>query len=349
MPVNFAELDTVASAATGRSLAAAARIGAGRNSRVYRVTLAAPGDPESVVIKFYRRDPGDPRDRLAAEYNALEFLWRYGVHGIPRPIKADRDHYCSVIEFIAGEPPQIEGVGTIDIDACVSFLAALKDLSHREGADRLGVASEACFSVAELIDSVESRRRRLTGCSHDAEGAALHTFLAGAFDPLWLDVRGWITEGGWLVDSTLPLASRTLSPSDFGFHNAIRRADGSLAFVDFEYFGWDDPAKGLSDFLLHPGMPLRESARRRFAGEFLRNFCSRDSALLERARIVYPILALKWCLILLNEFLPERIAASAGRVSPSERTDLLAQQMHKAETMARRTAAEYRDNPYLTQ
>ena len=53
-------------------------------------------------------------------------------------------------------------------------------------------------------------------------------------------------------------------PSDFGFHNSLRREDGSLAFVDFEYFGWDDPVKLTADILLHPGSPLAASQRRRF-------------------------------------------------------------------------------------
>jgi hypothetical protein len=30
--------------------------------------------------------------------------------------------------------------------------------------------------------------------------------------------------------------------------------DGTLAFVDFGNFGWDDPAKTIVDYLLHPGM-----------------------------------------------------------------------------------------------
>ena len=46
-----------------------------------------------------------------------------------------------------------------------------------------------------------------------------------------------------------------LSPSDFGFHNTLLTKDG-LKFIDFEYFGWDDPVKLTCDFLLHPGMTL---------------------------------------------------------------------------------------------
>ncbi len=60
-------------------------------------------------------------------------------------------------------------------------------------------------------------------------------------------------EAGLDFNGELPQEWRSLVPSDFGFHNSLRRNDGSLAFVDFEYFGWDDPVKMTADILLHPG------------------------------------------------------------------------------------------------
>ena len=38
-----------------------------------------------------------------------------------------------------------------------------------------------------------------------------------------------------------------LSPSDFGFHNIVKNKK-KLYFLDFEYSGFDDPLKLLSDF-----------------------------------------------------------------------------------------------------
>ena len=38
-----------------------------------------------------------------------------------------------------------------------------------------------------------------------------------------------------------------ISPSDFGFHNALRTNTGPV-FFDFEFSGWDDPAKTIIDF-----------------------------------------------------------------------------------------------------
>ena len=61
---------------------------------------------------------------------------------------------------------------------------------------------------------------------------------------------------GLSLDEPLPAAERCVSPSDFGFHNALRTPDGRLAFIDFEYAGWDDPAKTVSDFFCQPECPV---------------------------------------------------------------------------------------------
>ena len=104
----------------------------------------------------------------------------------------------------------------------------------------------------------------------------------------------------------LPDSSRTLSPSDFGFHNALKRPDGQIVFLDFEHFGWDDPAKMIADFLLHPhpDMAIGKSLKRRFIRRMLQ--CFEDQAdLLQRVEIVYPLFGLKWCMIILNPFSPQ--------------------------------------------
>ena len=109
---------------------------------------------------------------------------------------------------------------------------------------------------------------------------------------------------GFSWQDELEIGRRTLSPSDFGFHNALRGEDSEITYLDFEYFGWDDPAKMISDFLLHPGMSLEEKWKQRFAKTIFKNF-DQDKLLVNRVKLVYPLFGLKWCLILLNEFLPE--------------------------------------------
>ena len=69
-------------------------------------------------------------------------------------------------------------------------------------------------------------------------------------------MRAW----GGIRQLRFASAHRALSPSDFGLHNALRTKDGQLRFIDFEYFGWDDPVKLVSDTAIQPGSSLPHSA-----------------------------------------------------------------------------------------
>ena len=70
---------------------------------------------------------------------------------------------------------------------------------------------------------------------------------------------------GLYLDRPLDPADRCVSPSDFGFHNALREPSGRLRFIDFEYAGWDDPAKLVCDFFCQPAVPAPAGAFDRFA------------------------------------------------------------------------------------
>jgi len=321
-------------------------IGTGRNSRVFRVDLdgGETSSPPSVVVKFYRRDRGDERDRLGTEFGSLQFLWKNGVRSIPRPIAIDRDRHCAIYEYIAGEASTSVALAPEDVDVSVEFLGALKQLRDAPGSDALPAASEACFSLGDIVRCVEGRLERLRRAPRGSgEAARLHQWIGGTFEPLMTEVREWCRGAAGrsciAFDEPLGREARTLSPSDFGFHNAIRRPDGTLAFVDFEYFGWDDPAKTIVDYLLHPGMALGEPLKRRFAAASQAAFAD-VPALTTRARIVYPLFGLKWALILLNDFLPERFSLATVEWQHT--------QLEKAQAIVGRLAGAYAQNPYLS-
>ena len=114
-----------------------------------------------------------------------------------------------------------------------------------------------------------------------------------------------------------------------GFHNTVRRRSGELVFLDFEYFGWDDPVKLVADFMLHPGMSLGARHRQKFHdGAVLA--LNVDSKFQDRLNILYPLYALRWVMIILNEFLPERWSRRlhAGAASDLEAVQL--RQLRKA-------------------
>ena len=142
------------------------------------------------------------------------------------------------------------------------------------------------------------------------------------------------------------MSRRTLSPSDFGFHNALRQPGGGIIFLDFEYFGWDDPAKMISDFLLHPAMDFSPSAKKKFASALFGYF-PEWPGLLGRVESVYPLFGLKWCAIMLNEFLPDQLRRRQfAATAPTDVPSLQAEQLGKARAMLHRIRTEYQSFPY---
>ena len=165
------------------------------------------------------------------------------------------------------------------------------------------MASEACVSGAELIRQIDYRRENLERITQDSLDLELH--LAHWFDPLWETCQRWINKkwtGSVSLNENLPWQRQILSPSDFGFHNALQKA-GHLRILDLEYFGWDDPVKLVSDFWWHPGMSLDEQLRSRWLSEAASLFVKNDPDFLTRINALHPAYGLRWALIVLNVYL----------------------------------------------
>ncbi len=307
----------------------------GRNNQVYRVDLAGG---ESRLAKFYPQEQGSARDRLNSEFRSLGFLWRNQVVCVPEPLFTDTEARCGVFEYIQGDRIDSAGATRDDVDQTVQFVVQLNALHSQALITDLPTASDACFSFQELQATIDNRLQRLEGTAPD--NPELADFLRGDFLPYYANVKDWVAQSAADLDldmgELLPLDHRALSPSDFGFHNAIRRPDGRVAFVDFEYFGWDDPAKMISDYLLHPAQELGPDLRQRFLDGCLSSF-KNWPGVAERIDLVYPLCGLKWCLLVLNEFLPDYVALRThARGNGLDLSDLQSQQLAKARRMLAR-------------
>lgn len=316
-------------------------IGGGRNSQVFRLEAE---DGRCFALKAYFRHPEDGRDRLAVEFGALGFLWSHGLRCIPEPLAQDPDAGLGLYAFIPGAPPAPPTEA--DVDAACAFLGEVHALRRTAEAGALPEASEARFSLEAVAENIDQRLARLaTADPALATDSGLAGFLAEDLLPVWRDLRSECRSRAG-SDFAAPLAAgcRTLSPSDFGFHNALRNG-ADLVFLDFEYFGWDDPAKLVADFLLHPGMDLSLSLRQRFASRVLDTLAV--DGLARRVRLAFPLFGIKWCAILLNEFLPgpldRRSFADPGRGS-RERQAL---QLAKARTKLANLVDDHARFPYF--
>lgn len=287
-------------AVLGRPVDSAERVGAGRNSRVYKVRC---GETD-YAAKFYFKPTADGRDRLQVEYSALEFLWQRGIRCIAQPVRADAGRQVALYQFVHGEPVSAGDASAGDIVQLLAFVAELKAIEADAQARALSSAAEAFFTVAGVMSNLRQRLARLDALNEQgAAYDALRRFLGEHFKPALSALGDRATAGS---GAELAWEYRVLSPSDLGFHNSLRAAGGRLVFLDFEYFGWDDPAKTLSDCLLHPMMRLAAERRRQMAAGFDRIFGA-DPGWSVRVKAIYPLFALKWCMIMLNEFRLDQI------------------------------------------
>jgi hypothetical protein len=277
----------------------------GGNNRVFRVRFAG----KVALLKEYFHHPGDPRDRLDAEFSFSKFAWDAGLRCLPEPLGADPSNHLGLYEFIEGRP--VSKVTREDVQQALDFFCELN--RRKDAAQGLPVASEACFSIAEHLQCVEWRVQRLAG----VEDPVAARFVRDELTPQWRAIAGRA------YDET-PV-ERCVSPSDFGFHNALQEPPGRLRFIDFEYAGWDDPAKMVCDFFCQPARPVPH--------EFLEMF----AAVVDPQRVarLLPVYQVKWCCIILNDFLPVESQRRQFSRSGTDKT----RQLEKAKRMLKEVSS----------
>jgi hypothetical protein len=183
--------------------------------------------------------------------------------------------------------------------------------ADRDATKLLGVASESCFSLGGHLSTIDRRIERLAALDLMAPRLQqAQTFIAGRLVPAWRHVREKIERrmAERDADPGEAISCQFLSPSDFGFHNALVDADGRATFLDFEYAGRDDPAKLICDFFCQPEIPVPRREMRPFTAR-LADGLGLHSDDLWRAGLLLDAYQIKWVCIILNEFVP----VDAGR------------------------------------
>jgi hypothetical protein len=302
----------------------------GANNRVFRVETAT----RPALLKAYFRHPDDPRDRLATEFAFARCAWDGGVRAIPQPLACDAEAGLGLFEFVAGRLLRPDEVDDWAVGQAIDFFRHLNRGRWRTEARVLPRASESCLSIAEHFALVQRRIDRLTGITlTSAIDEAALAFIGNDLKPNWEAVlapaRARANGLALAADQPLERGEWCLSPSDFGYHNAILADDGRLRFIDFEYAGWDDPSKLVCDFFCQPSLPAPADAYERFVRAVAGELPS-SSLHLSRANLLLPVYRIKWCCIMLNEFLNVGSRRRAFSGSEAELEERKARQLEKA-------------------
>ncbi len=279
----------------------------GANNQVYKLEFGAH---VPVVLKCYFQHPQDLRPRLQAEFEFLNFAWKQGIRCIPQPLAQDRARNWALYSFVDGSLPSSVHAEKTFVSAAASFLVSLNH--NKQAGKHLLSASEACSRTVDFVNTVEKKLSHLQTVAHEP----LQTFLNQELIPHWAEVKQTACKAALhaLDPATEDLI---ITPSDFGLHNALIAKTGAPYFIDFEYAGWDDPAKTICDFFLQPKIPIPKRYFDEFAGQVSR-LSKHSEQTLERTQLMFPVCKVKWCCIMLNVFV--RAGKSRRQFAQSEQS-----------------------------
>lgn len=291
------QIHEVARRLTSSPILAIEEVRKGANSRVFCVKTT---DGKFALKKYPLTDR---RDRQGAEARALEFFERARIADTPRLVATDTQDRTSLMSWLDGAAVSL--VSSADVEQFAEFQIRLDSAIDDAARQQIGDASEACIAGSRIVAQIRARLDRLMSVRDAVGGFAdfLDERLSPALTAFEKNAREIYIKLGEDFDCDLPRQRLTLIASDFGAHNALRTGNNRLAFVDFEYFGWDDSLTSVANFILHPGMELTETQRTIYTNRLFEHFGASGEL---RFKALLPLYAVRWCTIILGEFLPER-------------------------------------------
>ena len=268
----------------------------GSNNQAYKVQTSCG----TYVAKKYFTHEKDSSDRLKHEFSFLSYAQVAAPNWVPRAFSYLPNENMALYSFLEGTPFENGQVMHEDIEAAASFFCELNDLVERKKANDLLVAREACFSLNGHIELIQNRIHQLTNLEISSEEDREAQKLSLALIKKLSDLNKSD------FPDQLEANQKCISPSDFGFHNALK-ANDQVYFIDFEYAGWDDPAKMVADFFSQIAVPAPKQAFDSFTIKVMSCF-PQSEQLVKRAYFLWPLYQIKWCCIALNIFLPYHLA-----------------------------------------
>jgi hypothetical protein len=276
----------------------------GINNHVFRLNSGS----RSFVLKTFPENRASRDKRFKAEVEFLRYAGAVAPRFVPQLLYADEAQFSMVLEYLEGDRFQ-EGTHPSpgDIDHAIQFMRLLNDDLTLA---RTFITVSAADGFLLLSEHLLNIRQRINSMSTEHLPQEFRAWAGSILGELWNLLECLQSETdrrisqGFCEDALHPQL-RCISPSDFGFHNAIRTSEG-LKFFDFEFAGWDDPIKAVIDFDLQPRVPIAERVY-----SLRKSLTINWNGLKRRFYASLPILKLKWACIILAPLNPTRWADKA--------------------------------------
>ena len=269
-------------------------VSAGRNNKVFRIFTSN----RNLIAKFFYNCVTDHRDRFISELTFYQYIMINDISGAPNLLAKNKEQRVILLEDVSGKALKSGTIGKNQITQAMDFIVALNRGSKER--QSIGPASEACLFIRDYEKAIDRRLNRLKASNPEA---TICQFIETELGPVWDRIRQSTFSRRRISNvNNINEEDRLISPSDFGFHNCIETRGGRLIFYDFEYAGWDDPAKLIGDFFCQVEVPVPIGLFKDTIEKLSGQFCDFEG-LKRRVLHLLPAIQLKWCCLLLNEFL----------------------------------------------
>ena len=290
----------------------------GKNSKIYKINT----DKKKIILKSYY---GKKNLRIRKEFQFYKYLNQTNIDNVVTPIAFDFKNNLVALPYIVGN--KIHKVQNKHIIQLSNFINKInrKNIYSR----KIGLAVEGINNRKNHITICQNRINKLKLVDKkSAIKKELYLFLREKIIPTFKILKNKINDKKILYQSKYKLYKKDMiiSPSDFGFHNVIE-SKKKIFFFDFEYGGYDDPVKLICDFYCQPNQKVSIKQKEKFKKMIIKkykNYKQLDYLISE----LLPIHHLKWCCIILNEFIPSKLSIRkhAGQL----KNDVLQSQLIKA-------------------
>jgi hypothetical protein len=253
---------------------------------------------------------------MKAEVEFLQYANKVVPSYVPRLIDFDFTTRAVLIEFIEGKTfTESQSLTVHQVQEAVCFFETLN--KNQDTAKQIFSmdAAEGFLELTDHLSNVDQRLSKLiTGHlpidSIDSSSRLINR-LTAEFGTVKQMTLSSITQGK--TSDEIALDQRCISASDFGFHNAIQTKNG-VKFIDFEFAGWDDPAKASLDFVLQPRVQVNAKTTS-LINTLANPLTERDKA---RMNMLGAILRIKWLCIILSVLDSDRFFRAVNNKTSAE-------------------------------
>ena len=251
------------------------------------------------------------------EYFTNKYLLELDQKFVAKIFKINKNNYEIYYEFF----PQKKSIGIKNAINYINLIKSIHRKSENKGLNLKLYAKESFRSIPQTFTNIEQRTKKLfaiKNCNNQELIEHLNNLN------LFLNI---LKQN---IISKSIYSEEKFNHADSGLHNCIFDDKGRLLLCDLEYAGLDSPIKQCIDYLLHPKNNNDVDSNQLWLNYFLNNCIHQKD--IKYLKFYFSLFAVKWSIILLNEFIPEiwtiRIHASPLRAKNHD--NILINQLKKS-------------------